>query len=62
MKYKRFEDRAFWKAAIPFAVTVYALTALEGFRGNGSLRDQPERAAGSPSNNTAEGFERGTTQ
>lgn len=62
MKYSRFEDLPVWKAAIEFAVRVYALTANEEFKGNGSLRDQLERAAVSISNNIAEGFERGTTQ
>lgn len=62
MKYKRFEDLPVWKAAIRFAVDVYALSACEEFRGHGSLRDQLERAAVSLSNNVAEGFERGTTQ
>ena len=62
MKYKRFEDLPVWKAAIEFAVRVYALTARDEFRGHGGLRDQLERAAVSISNNVAEGFERGTTQ
>ncbi|MEK6321895.1 MAG: four helix bundle protein [Acidobacteriota bacterium] len=62
MKYKRFEDLPVWKAAIEFAVKVYALTAREEFKGHGSLRDQMERAAVSISNNISEGFERGTTQ
>jgi four helix bundle protein len=62
LKYNRFEDLPVWKAAIEFAVRVYALTIKEQFKGHGSLRDQLERAAVSISNNTAEGFERGTTQ
>jgi len=62
VKYKRFEDLPVWKAAIEFAVKVYALTARDEFRGHGGLRDQIERAAVSISNNVAEGFERGTTQ
>jgi len=62
MKYKRFEDLPVWRAAIDFAVKVYALTAKQEFKGHGSLRDQLERAAVSISNNTAEGFERGTNQ
>lgn len=62
MKYQRFEDLPVWKAAIEFAVRVYALSAREEFKGHGSLRDQLERAAVSISNNIAEGFERGTTQ
>lgn len=62
MKYERFEDLPVWKAAIELAESVYALTAQSHFKGNGSLRDQIERAAVSVSNNIAEGFERGTTQ
>jgi four helix bundle protein len=62
MKYERFEDLPVWKAAVQFAVKVYALTAREEFKGHGSLRDNLERAAVSISNNIAEGFERGTTQ
>ena len=62
MKYERFEDLPVWKAAIEFAVKVYAMTAREQFKGHGGLRDQLERAAVSISNNIAEGFERGTTQ
>ena len=31
MQYKRFEDLPVWKAAIEFAVRVYALTAMDEF-------------------------------
>ena len=62
MRYERFEDLPVWKTAIELAVRVYALTVREEFKGQASLRDQIERAAVSVSNNTAEGFERGTTQ
>jgi len=62
MKYERFEDLPVWKAAIDLAEKIYALTSHDQFRGNGSLRDQVERAAVSVSNNIAERFERGTTQ
>jgi len=62
MKYQRFEELPVWRAAIDLAVRVYALTAKPNFKGQGSLRDQIERAAVSISNNIAEGFERGTTQ
>ncbi len=61
MKYTRFEELPVWQAAIKLAVGIYSLSAHEGFRGQGSLRDQLERAAVSVSNNVAEGFERGTT-
>ena len=62
MKYSRFEDLPVWKASIELAVHVYDLTSRPAFKGRYSLKDQIERAAVSVSNNTAEGFERGTTQ
>lgn len=61
MTYQRFEDLPVWKVAIQLGVNVYALTEHEAFKGQGSLRDQLQRAAVSVSNNIAEGFERGTT-
>lgn len=61
MTYQRFEDLPVWKAAIQLGVKAYALTEHEAFKGQGSLRDQRQRAAVSVSNNIAEGFERGTT-
>ncbi len=61
MKYERFEQLPVWRAALDLAKRVYALTGKRPFRGQGSLRDQIERAAVSVSNNIAEGFERGTT-
>ena len=62
MKYTRFEELPVWQAAIKLAVGVYELTGRANFKGQGSLRDQLERAAVSVSNNIAEGYERGTTQ
>lgn len=62
MKYNRFEELPVWRAAIELAVAVYVLTGGPAFKGQGSLRDQFERAAVPVSNNVAEGFERGTTQ
>lgn len=62
MKYERFEQLPVWNDAIALAVPIYALTADEAFKGQGSLRDQLQRATVSISNNIAEGFERGTTQ
>ena len=61
-KYERFEDLPVWKSAVELAVRIFDLAEDEAFKGKGSLRDQLERAAVSISNNTAEGFERGTTQ
>jgi len=62
LKYSRFEELPVWKSAIDLAVRIHAMGKQPAFKGNGSLRDQFERAAASVSNNIAEGFERGTTQ
>jgi four helix bundle protein len=62
MKYLRFEELPVWKASIELAVKIYQLTSRREFEGQGSLRNQIERASVSVSNNIAEGFERGTTQ
>lgn len=62
MKYTRFEELPVWKAGLELAVRIHALGTQSAFKGNGSLRDQLERATVSISNNIAEGFERGTTQ
>jgi len=62
MKYTRFEELPVWRAALDLAIQCYSLTTLDAFKGQGSLRDQIERAAVSVSNNIAEGFERGTIQ
>jgi four helix bundle protein len=62
MTYERFEDLPVWRASVELGVQVYELTADPVFKGNGSLRDQLERAAVSVANNIAEGFERGSTQ
>lgn len=61
MKYKRFEDLPVWKSAMDLALHIYALTRDHFFSQPGDLRDQLRRAALSVSNNTAEGFERGST-
>jgi four helix bundle protein len=62
MKYKHFEDLPVWNSAIQLAERVFALVEDRGFNGKGDLRNQLQRAVTSISNNTAEGFERGTTQ
>ena len=62
MRYKRFEDLPVWNTAIELAVQVYELTSKPQFTSRYSLKDQIERAAVSVSNNTAEGFERGTNK
>jgi len=61
MKYKRFEDLPVWKTAMDLALRIYALTRDRFFSQPGNLVDQLRRAALSISNNTAEGFERGST-
>jgi four helix bundle protein len=62
VRYERFEQLPVWQASIDLALQTYAMTSKPAFRGQGSLRDQLERAALSVSNNIAEGFERGTNQ
>src|SRR5689334_18741633 len=63
MRYTRFEDLPVWQAAIEFALNIFEFTEKTEklFRGLGDTKNQLERAAISISNNTAEGFERGTT-
>jgi four helix bundle protein len=58
--YRRFEELPVWQAAIRLAELVYDLTESGTLAGHGAVRDQPERAALSVSNNIAEGWERGT--
>jgi four helix bundle protein len=62
VRYERFEQLPAWQASIDLAVQTCAMTSKPAFRGQGSLRDQFERATLSVSNNIAEGFERGTNQ
>ena len=62
MKYKQFEELPVWKDAIELAVRIFKLTSEPEFRREFTLKDQPERAGVSISNNIAEGFERGTTK
>ena len=62
MKYSRFEELPVWNAAIKLAESVYQFSEDRVWAGQGSLRDQLERATVSISNNIAEGFERGSTQ
>ncbi|MFH0879973.1 MAG: four helix bundle protein [Lentisphaerota bacterium] len=62
MKYTRFEDLPVWQDAIRLAEDLFVLTEDKSFRFKGDIANQIQRAALSVSNNTAEGFERGTTQ
>ncbi len=61
MKYERFEDLPVWKAAVDLYIRVDAIAKHDGFRRQGDLLNQLQRAALSVSNNIAEGFELGTT-
>jgi len=61
MKYERFEDLPVWKTAIELGVEVYRLTEDRFFHQPGDLLDQLRRSSLSVSQNTAEGFERGST-
>jgi four helix bundle protein len=61
MEYERFEDLPVWKTGIELALGVYRLTKDRFFEQPGDLCDQLRRASLSVSNNTAEGFERGST-
>ena len=45
MTYQRFEDLPVWKAAMEFAVMVFALAEDRAFNGCGDARDQLQRAA-----------------
>lgn len=62
MKYERFEDLPVWKAAVDLYAGIDAIAKHEGFRRQGDLLNQLQRAALSVSNNIAEGFELGTTE
>jgi len=61
MKYERFEDLPVWKTAVELVPGVYRLTEDRFFQQPGDLCGQLRRASLSVSNNTAEGFERGST-
>ena len=59
--YSRFEDLPVWNLAADLAAEIFEWTQQQGFRGQGDLANQIQRATLSISNNIAEGFERGTT-
>jgi len=61
MKYARFEDLPVWQDSISLCVDSFTLTEDAAFHRKGDIANQLERAVLSISNNTAEGFERGTT-
>jgi four helix bundle protein len=61
MKYEQLEDLPAWQTGIELAVGTYRLTKDRFFEQPGDLCDQLRRASLSVSNNTAEGFERGST-
>ena len=61
MTYERFEDLPVWQKAADLYEAVEERLENDAFKATRGFRDQLDRAALSVSNNTAEGFERGTT-
>ena len=62
MKYKRFEELPCWIKARELCQAVFEIINQAEFRKDFSLRDQIWRAAGSVMDNTAEGFDDGSTR
>ena len=62
MKYKRFEELPVWQLARELCQEVYGLILETPLGKDFSLRDQIWRAAGSAMDNTAEGFDDGSTR
>ncbi|MBU1693746.1 MAG: four helix bundle protein [Verrucomicrobia bacterium] len=58
---RRFEDIEAWQIARELAKQVYVVSAQGSFRRDYSLKDQINRAAGSAMDNTAEGFDGGSS-
>ena len=61
MTYARFEDLPVWQKAAELYEATEDLLESHDFKATQGFRDQLDRASLSVSNNTAEGFERGTT-
>ena len=62
MEYKRFEDLPCWQKARELCQAVYELIGKGKFQRDYSFKDQIWRAAGSTMDNTAEGFDDGSTR
>ena len=62
MEYKRFEDLPCWQKAMELCQAVYELIGQGKFQRDYSFKDQIWRAAGSTMDNTAEGFDDGSTK
>ena len=62
MNYKRFEELPCWKKARELCQAVFDLINQGDFRKDFSLRNQIWSSAGSVMDNTAEGFDDGSTR
>jgi four helix bundle protein len=62
VNYKRFEELPCWNKARELCQAVYDLINQDGFRKDFSLSNQIWKAAGSIMDNTAEGFDDGSTR
>src|SRR5690606_4643071 len=54
----RFEDLDIWKKSREYCKIIFALTQLDGFKNDFSLKNQINSSLGSIMDNIAEGFER----
>ena len=61
MKYRKFEELPCWQKARELCKAVFELIEQSGIKSDYSLRDQLSRASGSTMDNTAEGFDDGST-
>jgi len=62
MNYKSFKELPCWQISRKLCQEVFKLTGKEKFGKDYSLKDQIWRAAGSVMDNTAEGFDDGSTR
>ncbi len=62
MNYKKFEDLPCWQKARELCHTVFEMINQGKFQRDYSLKDQIWRSAGSVMDNTAEGFDDGSTK
>jgi len=61
LKYRKFEELPCWQKARELCKAVFELIEQSGIKSDYSLRDQLSRASGSTMDNTAEGFDDGST-